>query len=75
MFYRNIAITGNVIINSHLHGITVAETKDLTIADNTLIRNRLTDGNTDNPPLWTPQINVSERAENVSILRNLTPKH
>ncbi len=73
MFYQNITITGNVIINSHLHGITVGETKELTIADNTLIHNRLTDGKTDNPPLWTPQINVSERAENVSILRNLTP--
>jgi hypothetical protein len=73
MFYRNITITGNVIINSHLHGITVGETKGLVISNNTLIHNRLTDGSAHNPSLWTPQINVSERAENVSILNNLTP--
>lgn len=73
MFYQNITITGNVIVNSHLHGITVGETNGLTISNNTLIHNRLTDGDTDNPTLWTPRINVMDRSENVSILRNLTP--
>ena len=72
MFYRNITITGNVIINSHLHGITVGEADGLTITHNTLIHNRRTDGDTNNPMLWTPRINVAEAAQNVTIEGNAT---
>jgi hypothetical protein len=72
MFYRNITIEGNVIINAHLHGITVGETDGLFIRNNTVVRNARSEGNTDNPALWTPRINVSGAARNVEILRNVT---
>lgn len=73
MDYRNLVITGNVILNAHLHGITVGETDGLMIANNTLIRNRLSDGPGGSDGLWTPAIRVSAAAENVTITRNITP--
>ena len=72
MFYRNITISGNVIINAHLHGITVGEADGLTISNNTLIRNRRSQGPEDNPQLWTPVINIAQAARNVQVLRNVT---
>jgi hypothetical protein len=41
MFYRNIRIEENVIINGHTHGITLGETEGAVIANNTLLRNPL----------------------------------
>lgn len=73
MFYRNVEITGNIIINAHLHGITVGETDRLLIASNTLVRNRLSQGEKPNPLLWTPTIRVAPKSEHVAILRNITP--
>ncbi len=37
MFYQNILIEENIIINGHSHGITVGETDGLTIRNNTLL--------------------------------------
>lgn len=73
MYYRNVTISGNVIVNSHLHGISVGETVGLTISGNTLIHNRRTDGEDPNPALWTPRINISEKAEKVTVEGNATP--
>ena len=44
MFYRNVIIEDNVIINAHLHGISVGETAGLKIANNTVIRNARSQG-------------------------------
>ena len=38
MFYQNVVIENNTIYNSHLHGITVAETNGLVIANNTVVQ-------------------------------------
>ncbi|MCB1333340.1 MAG: right-handed parallel beta-helix repeat-containing protein [Roseivivax sp.] len=73
MFYRNMVIEENVIINAHLHGITVGETDGLTIANNTLIHNARSDGRKPSPGLWTPQIRVSPASGDVRIVRNVTP--
>lgn len=73
LYYRNVTIEGNVVINAHLHGITVGETIGLTIANNTLIENRGSINPADADPnsdVWTPQIVVSKRAQDVRILRN-----
>ncbi len=70
MFYRNVVIEGNVIINAHLHGISIGETNGLTIRNNTVVRNVLSSGRDANPSLWTPQIRVAEASRNVQILRN-----
>ena len=74
MRYQNIAIIDNVIINSQLHGITVGDVDGLLIANNTLIQNRRTVGAADNPTLWTPSINITPAAQNVTVLGNATSR-
>lgn len=71
MFYRNFLIEENVIVNAHLHGITVGETDGLVIRQNTLLRNPLSEGKEENPSLWTPTIRVSVAARDVAITRNV----
>lgn len=70
MFYRNVVIEENVIINAHLHGISIGETDGLAIRNNTVVRNGLSSGQDGSPNLWTPQIRVAETARNVEIVRN-----
>jgi len=74
MFYRDIEIADNVILNAHLHGITVGETRGLTIANNTVVRNARAEGRADNPTVWTPQIRVAPASQDVTIARNVTSK-
>jgi hypothetical protein len=73
MFYRDVAITGNVIVNAHLHGITVGETAGLRIEANTLVRNPASAGGGNNVALWTPTIRVKPASERVTIRANVTP--
>lgn len=72
MFYRDITIENNVVINAHLNGITVGETDGLTIRNNTVLHNSASDGAKDDPGLWTPQIRSATASRNVSIVRNIT---
>ncbi len=74
MFYHTVTITGNVIINAHLHGITVGETDGLLIANNTLIANPASNGPEKNPLVFIPQIRVAPKAVNVQIRRNVSYK-
>ena len=72
MYYRNITITGNVIINAHLHGITLGEADGVLIADNTLIRNHASRLTGDNENVHIPIITVVPVSRNVVIARNIT---
>ncbi|MBU0861097.1 MAG: right-handed parallel beta-helix repeat-containing protein [Alphaproteobacteria bacterium] len=72
MFYRNITITGNVIINAHRHGITVGETDGLRIANNTVVQNAGAAGQTPGKPVWIPRITVAPGSHNVTITSNVT---
>jgi hypothetical protein len=72
MFYRNLEISNNVIVNAHLHGISVGETDGLIIANNTLVRNAAAPGQNDHYVLWSPRINVNPVARNVVIARNVS---
>ena len=72
MRYRNITITGNVILNAHLHGISVGEADGVRIAHNTLIHLARADGGRDNPTLWTPRINLTETSDHVTVEGNAT---
>ena len=74
MFYRNITIANNIIVNAHLHGITVGETDGLLIRNNTVVLNPSSEGEKRKPALWTPQIRVAQAARNVEITRNMTSK-
>lgn len=74
MFYSNVTIENNVIINAHLHGITLGETAGLVIRNNTVIRNAASQGKEDNPVLWIPQIRVAPTSTKVTIANNVTSK-
>ncbi|MBC7181674.1 MAG: PKD domain-containing protein, partial [Roseovarius sp.] len=72
MFYRNILIEDNVIINGHAHGITVGETNGLVIRNNTVLH--ADGGNVDgvDASVEIPKINVSSTSINVTIANNIT---
>ncbi len=72
MFYRNIVIEDNVIVNAHPHGITVGETLGLAIRNNSVLRNARAAGEGHRPSFWTPRIRVAKTSEDVRILRNVT---
>ncbi|GIT93274.1 hypothetical protein JANAI61_37320 [Jannaschia sp. AI_61] len=74
MFYRNFTIEQNIILNAHLHGITVGETEGLVIRNNTLARNARSVGPRDSRNLYTPTIRVAEGARDVTIQANVTPR-
>jgi hypothetical protein len=72
MYYRNILIEDNVIVNSHAHGITVGETIGLTIRNNSVLHD---DGNAPDgvdPMVNIPRINLAEDSQGVTVIRNLT---
>ncbi|KDE39244.1 putative RTX toxin [Nitrincola lacisaponensis] len=71
MFYRNINIIDNVVINAHIHGIYVGATDGLNISNNTVVRNPASQGVRDNLNLWTPRISVYPESLNVEIERNM----
>ncbi len=72
MFYGDVTIIDNVIINAHLHGITVGETDGLRIQNNTVVHNARSEGPQEGVGLWIPQIRVAETSHNVRIERNVT---
>ncbi len=72
MFYRNILIEDNVIINGHTHGITVGQTVGLIIRNNSVLHD---DGNRPDGADSTveiPRISVSSTSTGVVITQNLT---
>lgn len=74
MFYQNVTIENNVIINAHLHGITVGETRGLTIRNNSVLRNARSEGEQKNPGLWTPGIRIAPNSEQVDVSWNVFHK-
>lgn len=68
MFYQNIFIEENVILNNHTHGITVGETDGLIIRNNTVL-----DANASIlSSVATPKINISSLSKNVVIEQNVS---
>lgn len=74
MFYRDILIEDNFILNAHLHGISVGETRGLTLRNNSVLRNPASEGAQKNPSLWTPTIRINATSEDVLIEGNITAK-
>lgn len=72
MFYKNVKIQDNLIVNGHSHGITIGETDGLYIADNTLVHadGELVDGV--DSLIEYPSINVNKDCVNVIIKNNIT---
>jgi hypothetical protein len=71
MYYKNIRIEGNLIRNGHLHGITLGEVDGLTIANNTLMQRV---SSKVGGKISVPLINISKRAENVTVVNNIFPR-
>ncbi len=72
MFYRNILIENNVIVNGHLHGITVGQTTGLVIRNNSVLHD---DGNRPDGVdggVEIPRISVATTSTGVVITQNLT---
>ena len=74
VYYRNILIEGNVVLNAHLHGITVGETDGLVIRDNTVLQKVTDDVSDPTHDVTYPRINVSGGSLDVVIEGNVTHK-
>ena len=71
MFFQDITITDNTIINAQTHGITVGETDGLVIANNTVLHS---DGDTPDgadSSVEIPRIHVSGDARDVTVTLNV----
>ena len=68
MFYQNILIEENLILNNSSHGITVGETNGLIIRNNTVL-----DADTSlSSSVNTPKINLAPLSTNVTVEANVT---
>jgi PKD repeat protein len=68
MFYKNLTIEENIILNKHVHGITVGQTDGLVIRNNSVLDAH--PANTSH--VTTPQINVKSESINVVIEQNVS---
>lgn len=75
MYYRDFVIEENLILNQHLHGITVGETDGLVIRRNTLIRvpRRSEPGGRGDYSMM-PGIQVAEGSVNVEVTDNIASR-
>jgi hypothetical protein len=71
MFYRDILVEENIIINAHLHGITVGEVHGLVVRNNTLVQNPASAGGDPTARVWVPTIRVADRSTGVSLRDNI----
>ncbi|WP_210402122.1 PKD domain-containing protein [Pseudotabrizicola formosa] len=72
MFYQNVTIEGNIIVNGHLHGITVGETAGLIITNNTVLHDDGADQDGADAVVEIPRISVAASSTNVTITHNAT---
>lgn len=74
MFYRDIVVENNVIINAHLHGISIGQSNDVEIQNNSVIRNAKSEGDRKNDTLYNPRISVSPVSNRVRIAKNVVSR-
>ena len=70
-YYRNITVTGNTIINTQLHGISIGQAIGVTITNNKLYRDSRSKSTSQ---VFTPSIGVKAESTNVTITGNTAPK-
>ncbi len=71
MFYKNITVTGNVIRNGHIHGITIDAVDGATIENNTLIQ---INPYAESKNVEVPHVILTTPSRNVTIRRNVLPR-
>lgn len=74
MFYQNIRIEDNIILNGHTHGITLGATDGVVLKNNTLVQNPKAVGPDPRLKRWVPKISVAPNSENVDISGNLASR-
>lgn len=74
VFYRNILIEENVIINAHTHGITVGDALGVTIRNNSVLQVASAAPQTPEAGRYTPAIRVAEINEDVVVTDNITSR-
>jgi parallel beta-helix repeat protein len=72
MYYQNVVIEGNTIVNGHLHGIVVGETAGLTISNNSVLHSDGASTDGADSSVEIPRISVAETSTNVTITQNAT---
>jgi parallel beta-helix repeat protein len=72
MFYQNVTIDGNVIVNGQSHGITLGQTNGLVIQQNSVLHSDGSNPDGADNSVEIPAINVSAASTNVSITGNVT---
>jgi hypothetical protein len=72
MYYRDVRIEENVIVNGHTHGITVGAATGVVIRNNTLLRNPNAARGSDRARnVRVPRIRVSDLSRDVAVTDNL----
>ncbi|WGH77269.1 right-handed parallel beta-helix repeat-containing protein [Jannaschia ovalis] len=71
MLYEDVTIEDNVIVNAHLHGISIGDTSGLTIRRNTVVRDPKALEVAGDPNLSTPVIRIADGARDVLVLGNV----
>lgn len=73
MFYRNVTIEQNVIVNGHTHGILLGESENVRIRNNTLLRNQASAiGQNRTRQVKIPSIKLASASREVVISGNLS---
>ena len=72
LYYRDILIEENVIINAHTHGITVGDAIGVTVRNNTVVQNPAAAPRDPTSGRYTPSIRVAEVSLDVDIIGNIT---
>lgn len=70
MYYSNVLIEGNTIVNGHSHGITVGETNGLTITQNTILHSDGASVDGADLKVEIPRINLAKDLTNVTVTGN-----
>lgn len=70
LFFRDILIEQNVILNAHSHGILIGAGDRLTVRNNTLIRNHASEEPRFSETLASPAIHVAPQSRHVVITGN-----
>lgn len=75
MFYRDVVIEDNVIVNGHLHGITLGESDGVVVRRNTLLRNHnMVTAKNRKKAVTIPRIQVAGDSRRVTITGNIAPQ-
>lgn len=72
MFYQNVVIEDNVIVNGHAHGITLGESNGVSIANNTVLHADGASPDGTDAFVEIPRITVASGSTDVTIAQNAT---